>query len=684
MIKGANVSLSALTEHPESFTIGLRWSSPNGEGDADVSVLLLSADGKVRSNDDFFFYNHQTAPDGSVQLLGLTPTDDGTEDRIQVSLPALPDDVVRLVVAASRHHRAAFGELENLELELTDGTGEKILRFAIADATTESAFVFGEMYRRGDEWKFRAVGQGYDTGLAGLATDYGIDVDEDDDQGSQDESPAQQDDTQPQLRPAVPAQAPGKDTPAPASRAETVAVPSAPASAEPAAAPEPAPRRVRTAKKKVTLPKVAKASLAEHDTWRPSRLFPASSLKSDREREMRATSVLLSVMAQVPEFGRRLTAGFGAPAGRMETFTEVQLPHGENPKRPDGVIRIERAGKLWTALVETKTNGNPLKSEQIQDYVDIAARRGYEVVITLSNDVALEGSPLVDVKIDRRRKNKVTLWHLSWAEVAHQAQMLIRHEGVRHEAHAWLLQELLHYLQHENSGCHGFQNMGPSWVPVRNGIDEETLCPGDPRTVRVVESWERLVRQVCLRLGGELGVKVIPVQRTKRGADPQSRRVELADRFCEDGRLHADIRVDGAVGIMSLTADLRMGRLRTSVDVPAPEQGYPLSWAKRLVKQLEGAPADLHVQTLLEGEVTGPRGTMEKLRREPGDLLPKGAVPITGFRLSLSKSVGSTRGNAETGFIRSVDAAVAHFHLAVVAQVVRSSAARGRTTVTAG
>ncbi|GAA3030333.1 hypothetical protein GCM10020229_47200 [Kitasatospora albolonga] len=61
----------------------------------------------------------------------------------------------------------------------------------------------------------------------------------------------------------------------------------------------------------------------------------------------------------MPEFGRRLTAAFGAPSGRMETFTEVQLPHGETPKRPDGVIRVERAGKLWTALVECKTNGNP-------------------------------------------------------------------------------------------------------------------------------------------------------------------------------------------------------------------------------------------------------------------------------------------------------------------------------------
>ncbi|MYX41784.1 TerD family protein, partial [Streptomyces sp. SID89] len=438
------------------------------------------------------------------------------------------------------------------------------------------------------------------------------------------------------------------------------------------------PARPRTAKKKVTLPKVVKKTLAENDSWRAARLFPVSSLKSDRDREMRATSVLLSVMAQVPEFGRRLTAAFGAPAGRMETFTEVTLPHGDTPRRPDGVIRVERAGKLWTALVETKTNGNALKSEQVQAYMDIAARRGYEAVITLSNDVALEGSPLVDVKIDRRRKHKVGLWHLSWAEVAHQAQMLIRHEGVGNAAHAWLLQELLHYLQHDNSGCHGFQNMGPAWVPVRNGIDDETLCQGDARALEVVESWERLIRQVCLGLGGELGQKVLPVQRAKRGTDPDARRTALADRLCTDGRLQAELRIEGTPGVLAVTADLRTGKLRTSIEVPAPEQGYPLSWAKRLVRHLADAPADLHVETLVEGETPGPRGTLERLRPEPADLLPKdGATRITGFRLSLLKSMGSSRGNAETGFIRSVDDAVHRFYTTVVLHLDRQGPRRG-------
>ncbi|MEU6196629.1 TerD family protein [Streptomyces sp. NPDC047061] len=658
MAKGSNVTLSALSENVGSVVVSLGWVSPSGEGDADVSVLLVGSNGTVRGDCDFYFYNNPVAADGSVQLLGKTPTETGDEDRIGFDLTAVPQDVDRMVVAASRYQDARFGELENLTVTLADAAGDPLLRFTVEDADAVSAVIFGELYRRSGEWKFRAVGQGYAAGLAGLATDFGVDID--DDAEPQDAPPDPADDEHADPVPEVGKPAPNLDgVPAPRPPADEAAV------KKPAARP-------RTAKKKVTLPKTARKSLAENESWREARLFPVSALKSDRDRETRATSVLLSVMAQVPEFGRRLTAGFGAPAGRMETYTEVSLPHGDTPRRPDGVVRVERAGKLWTALVETKTNGNALKADQVQAYMDIAARRGYEAVITLSNDVALDGSPLVDVKIDGRRKHKVALRHLSWAEAAHQARMLLRHEGVGNKAHAWLLQELLHYLQHENSGCHGFQNMGPAWVPVRNGIEDETLCEGDPRALDVVESWERLIRQVCLGLGGELGQKVLPVRGSRGGRDPRERRSLLADRLCSQGRLQAELRIEGAPGVLAVTADLRTGRLRTSLEVPAPEQGYPLSWAKRLVRSLAEAPADLHIETLVEGDTAGPRGTLERLRPEPADLLPKAdGARITGFRLSLLKGMGSGRGSAETGFIRSVDDAVQRFYGTVAVHLDR-------------
>jgi hypothetical protein len=131
--------------------------------------------------------------------------------------------------------------------------------------------------------------------------------------------------------------------------------------------------------------------------------------------------------------------------------------------------------------------------------------------------------------------------------------------------------------------------------------------------------------------------------------------------------LTAQLHIDSSPGPVTLITDLRTGRIRTCVDVPAPEQGYPLTWAKRLVKQLAQAPADLHVETLLDKQDGGPPGTLERLGPEPADLLPQGDAAITGFRLSLVKNMGATRGNAENGFIRSIDDAVDRFHDTVLA-----------------
>lgn len=401
LCKGANVALTALTQVTGPVIVALHWTDPSGEGggDADVAALLVGASGKVRGDADFVFYNQPAAAEGAVQLLGKAPTGGGSEDRVLLDLAALPDDVERVVVTAGRYAGATFGELGDLGVTLYDASGTALVRFDIDDAGPETAFIFGELYRRGGDWKFRAVGQGYASGLAGLATEFGISVDDDEaeaeTEGGEDGGPARE----------ASSPEPGK----PPARAGT--------------------GKVRTRKKRrSTLPK-PKVDLADHASWQRSRLFPVSGLRSEQERETRATSMLLAVMAQVPEFGRRLTARFGAPAGTVQTFTETSFPHGDGKVRPDGVLRVGRAGRVWTALVETKTGGSPLKAAQVEAYLEVAARNGYEAVITLSNDVALDGEhPLT---VDRRRVRKTALRHLSWAEVAHEAHMLCHHHGSR-------------------------------------------------------------------------------------------------------------------------------------------------------------------------------------------------------------------------------------------------------------
>ncbi|WP_242619213.1 TerD family protein [Actinomadura fibrosa] len=651
MSKGANIDLSGTGAMSGPLTVALSWTDPSGAGEADVSVLLVGADGMVGGDADFVFYNQPVTADESVRLLGKTPTATGSEDQILVDLSTLRSDVQRVVVAASRYAGATFGALDDLRLAVFDGGGEPLLAFDIKDADTETAFIFGELYRRGDGWKFRAVGQGYESGLAGLAADFGINAD---DSGEEEASP--------------PADAPGTaqpEVPAPVPDAAA-----APGEAAPSGNGQ-GPKRVRTAKKKTTVPKAAKVSLAEHASWQHARLFPVTGLRNDQERETRATATLLAVMAQVPEFGRRLTARFSAPAGTVQTFAEASFKHGDGKVRPDGVLRVARAGRIWTALIETKTGGNPLKAEQVEAYLEVAARHGYETVITLSNDLALDGEhPL---KVDKRLLRKVALRHLSWAEVAHEADMLCHHDGVANPVHAWLLSELLHYLRQDSAGCQGFRDMGSAWVPVRNAVTSGTLRLGDRRAMQVAESWEKLVRQLCLRLSGQTGLAIAPVLRRRRDGDASVRRLQTVTSLVETGRMSAEVRIPGGGPVM-LEADLRTGQIETTVEIPAAERARSLTRVQWLLRQLGDAPPELRIEALSPGRPTGPCDLLKNLLAEPGLLVPEDGKPIASFRLTLSSGMGAKRGTEETGFVRSVDTAMDRFHQEVL-QVLKPEAA---------
>ncbi|MFI2213809.1 VWA domain-containing protein [Streptomyces sp. NPDC020141] len=210
--KGANLPIDSAVVHAV-----LSWADHPGIPAADASALLLGGDGRVRDDEDFVFYNQPEHPRGAVRHLGKRQESGTVSDTLEVDLGRLEHGVERVVLAASADG-GPFGRLSGLTLRLLDaGMRNELARFAM-EATTETAFIGGELYLRGGRWKFRAVGQGYASGLAGLATDFGISVDE-----------------EPQP-PAAPPSAPVP--PAPPAAAP---VPPAPASPPPAGSPAPAP-----------------------------------------------------------------------------------------------------------------------------------------------------------------------------------------------------------------------------------------------------------------------------------------------------------------------------------------------------------------------------------------------------------------------------------------------------------
>ncbi|WP_254711552.1 TerD family protein, partial [Streptomyces sp. TRM64462] len=179
MLKGSNVPLDAT-----AVRAVLCWTPGPGVPDVDASALLTGADGRVRSDEDFVFYNQPRHPSGLVRHLPKKRVDDGLTDTIEADLARLDPSVDQVVIAASSDGDT-FACVPDLRIELFDaavepGDGaEPLAVFEVRPETgEETAVICGELYRRGDSWKFRAVAQGYPTGLVGLATAFGISVDE--------------------------------------------------------------------------------------------------------------------------------------------------------------------------------------------------------------------------------------------------------------------------------------------------------------------------------------------------------------------------------------------------------------------------------------------------------------------------------------------------------------------------
>jgi tellurium resistance protein TerD len=187
LAKGGNVSLSKVAPDLTEALVGLGWDVRTTTGldfDLDASALLLGANGKVLSDAHFVFYNQLTSPDGSVRHTGdnRTGEGEGDDESIELDLLTVPQDVQKIVFAVSIHdaeaRRQSFGQVMNAFIRLVNrADGSEVVRYDLSeDASTETAMVFGEVYRHSGEWKFRAVGQGYASGLRGIAQDFGVDV----------------------------------------------------------------------------------------------------------------------------------------------------------------------------------------------------------------------------------------------------------------------------------------------------------------------------------------------------------------------------------------------------------------------------------------------------------------------------------------------------------------------------
>ena len=408
---------------------------------------------------------------------------------------------------------------------------------------------------------------------------------------------------------------------------------------------------------------------SSEDKWAPARLIPTSGIKGVDEQERRATSALLSVMSAVAEFSRSLLRKTGAPAGQLKSYIETPFASKDGGQiRPDGALIIRRGANEWKAFVEVKTGTNELGREQVEKYLDLARDEGFDAVLTISNQMntAWESVPL---SVDKRKVKKVSLHHFSWVEVLSEAMIQREFRGIKDPDQAWILGELIAYLQHPQSGAMEFQDMGPHWVKVREDARDGGLRPNDPGVVDVVTRWDQFMQYLSLFLARDLGVKVGQVLPRKE-MDPVLRRGTLTKSLTESGILAGNLRIARAVGDIGLVANLRARTMTVSVDVQAPAEGKPQTRINWLVRQLGDAPDDVRIEAHYRGMRFPTSAKLGELRQDPRRLLAddRSKTPAA-FVVCWMAEMGSKRAGTQGSFIGQASDQLLRFYRNVVQRV---------------
>jgi hypothetical protein len=411
------------------------------------------------------------------------------------------------------------------------------------------------------------------------------------------------------------------------------------------------------------------------EAWHEARLIPTSGINGAEEQERRATSALLAVMSSVREFGRALTKPYGAPAGTVKAYIEVPFLLADKKLFPDGLIRVSRGQKTWTTLVEVKTAGNVLVAEQLENYLDIAREQGFDALLTISNEIpAVAGQH--PTKVDKRKLKRVALHHLSWTQILAEAVMQEDFHGIADPDQAWILGELIRYLEHPRSGAMEFSDMGDSWVAVRDSVRAGTLRTADKGISDVAARFDALLRFASLNLGRQLGTEVTPVLSRSELADPSTRTQSLVTELAARGVLTGAIRIPATVGDVTLTADLRAGTVTCHVDVEAPQQGKPTTRVNWLVRQLKNAPETLRLEAhAAHARGAGAADLLRAARENPGVLVADPTKELRAFRVAMTTPIGTKRGRGRGTFIDSVLDSIDTFYADVMQQLKAWSAA---------
>lgn len=323
-----------------------------------------------------------------------------------------------------------------------------------------------------------------------------------------------------------------------------------------------------------------------------ARLIPTV---KDSKKEEKATSALLATFRIVPSFAQTVLSNVGVSVSKrsqVTCYTEVSFDNKDKKyPRPDGLIIVTTGSKNWSAIVESKIGTSELNQDQIEEYIDLAKTLGIDAVITISNQFATIPAHH-PIKVPKHKLKNVHLYHFSWLFLESSAILLNDNKGVTDPEQAFILSELIRYLQHEDSGVSSFTRMSKGWKEVCEQIHEgRKLKKGDEDLENSVASWQQLLRYLAIKLSVELG-KIVNLHLSRsRSNDPSLNFNENVDELIQKNRLTAEFDIPNAASRLKINIDFLRRTLNLSMSLDSPKDRKQatasINWLLRQLNHLK-------------------------------------------------------------------------------------------------
>lgn len=405
-----------------------------------------------------------------------------------------------------------------------------------------------------------------------------------------------------------------------------------------------------------------------------ARLFPVLSVTS---HEGRATSVLLSCIARIHEFGAVLLSDLGQRIGsraQVDAYTEIVLKKDKagSGDRPDGLLVVRVGKREWRVLIEAKIGNATVRAEQVERYRALAKEVGIDCVLTISNQFATTPNRHPDPEI-RKSKSKVPVFHWSWMHVLTAADLLLSQGEVADPDQEVLLNELRRFLSHESTGVKGFTRMPKAWSDLNKLVSTGGVIPQkSEEALEVVGAWHQETRDLTLILSRLTETFVTERMPKKHMRDPFLRQKAELALLRETYALESEIVIPDAAAPLRISCDLRRRTIDVGLQLRAPDDRRStkarVNW---LLRQLSGeVPEDTFVRLLWPGTSEATIHSVSALK-ENVDLASEGKEHLTvhSFEVFLSRRIGA-RFAQQVNFISDLEQFVPDFYRTVGSKLV--------------